>query len=228
MSDFTFAEHGEDILIHRLLLWKEHGYYVDCGAYHSRNLSLTARLRNFGWTGLNIDIDDEVCEQLKNDTPQTTTICSAIGLSEGIASFYRYTDPVINTIDPRQQAHLDKIAQRGELFTGLKSVQKVRTSSIANLLAEVGVEDGCIDYLNVDIEGVELTALRGFPWDRHTPQVITVEIHRLDLITSAEHPIVQHMMKKGYILQSYVFHTAVFIRAEFDTEQCHRMAAKKL
>jgi len=58
MSDFTFAEHGEDILIHRLLLWKEHGYYVDCGAYHSRNLSLTARLRNFGWTGLNIDIDD--------------------------------------------------------------------------------------------------------------------------------------------------------------------------
>ena len=62
MSDFTFSEHGEDILIHRLTLWKEHGFYFDCGAYSARLMSLTHRLRSFGWTGINVDIDIEVVE----------------------------------------------------------------------------------------------------------------------------------------------------------------------
>jgi FkbM family methyltransferase len=228
MSDFTFAEHGEDILFHRLLLWKERGYYIDCGAYHSRHMSMTARLRNFGWTGLNIDIDEQVCTQLKSDIPQSTTICAAIGPTEGRASFYKYQDAVINTTDPCQHAHLEAIARRGELFTQFIGVEEVRTTSIERLVSELGIEDGCVDYLNIDIEGVELDALRGFPWDKQGPKVISVEIHRLDLTTCSANPAVLYMASRGYVLQSYVFHTAIFTKSEFDTELCHRAIAKNL
>ena len=228
MSDFTFAEHGEDLLIHRLLLWKECGFYIDCGAYDARKMSLTARLRNFGWTGINVDIDESVIKRLQQNSPSTVSVCAAIGEVEGLATLYRYQDPVINTIDPEQHRHLQAIAQRGELFTQFVGEEQVRTTSIARILEDNQVPDRQVDFLNLDNEGVELKALQGFPWDRQKPQVVSVEIHRLNLTNSSEHPLVRFMMAQGYILQSYVFHTAIFTPKTFDTELCHRVSAKGL
>lgn len=228
MSDFTFAEHGEDLLIHRLLLWKECGFYVDCGAYDARKMSLTARLRNFGWTGINVDIDREVIQCLQQSLPSTVSVCAAIGEAEGEATLYRYQDPVINTIDPDQHRHLQAIAQRGELFTQFVGEETVRTTSIACILDENHVPDLQVNFLNLDVEGVELTALQGFPWGRQQPQVVAVEIHRLDLATCAQHPLIYFMYERDYILQSYVFHMAIFTPKTFDTELCHRVPAQRL
>lgn len=161
VSDFTFSEHGEDILIHRLMLWKEHGFYVDCGAYHARDMSLTARLRSFGWTG--IDIDPQVVQRLQKDLPGTQTLCAAIGLDEGAANFFRYADPVLNTVCPKQHAHLQAIEQSCELFTRHLDSKEIRTTTIARLLKEQNILDMRIDFLNLDIEGMELMALQGFP-----------------------------------------------------------------
>ncbi len=228
MSDFTFSEHGEDILIHRLMLWKEHGFYLDCGAYDARKMSLTARLRNFGWTGINVDIDKEVVERLKLDIPGQISVCAAIGKGEGVATLYKYKDPVLNTIDFDQHKHLQKIASSGELHTEFLKSELVNTIDLASLIAKYEVKNGSIDFLNLDIEGVELTALAGFPWDKQKPLVIAVEIHRLCLSKSAENPVVNFLRDVGYVMQSYVFHTAIFIHSDFDTELCHRVPFKAL
>ena len=228
MSEFTFAEHGEDILIHRLLLWKDGGFYIDCGAYHARNMSLTARLRNFGWTGINIEIDPQAAYQLNIDLPGTLTICAAIGESNGTATFYKYADPVLNTIDPIQHAHLQRLQSSGELFTNYLGSKEIQTRTIDQILNESSIPKNKVDFLNLDIEGVELIALKGFPWATQCPAVIACEIHRLDLSSCNNHPIVAYMVDLGYVLQSYVFHTAIFVRKDFDTELCHRHQTKKL
>ena len=228
MSDFTFAEHGEDLLIHRLLLWKECGFYVDCGAYHSRQMSLTARLRNFGYRGINIDVDHQVIRHFEINLPQEINVCAAIGEEESNATLYRYQDPVINTIDRAQHQHLQAIAKRGELFTHFLGAEPVRTTSLANILVENKVPDGKVDFLNIDVEGLELTALQGFPWNSQRPQVVAVEIHRLNLTSCSLHPVIQFMTTQGYAIQSYVFHTAIFTPEEFDTELCHRHPPKLL
>jgi len=228
MSDFTFSEHGEDILIHRLLLWQENGFYIDCGAYHARRMSLTARLRSFGWTGMNIDIDEEVVGSLKKDIPGSVAVCAAIGSDDATVNFYKYKDSVLNTTDPAQHQHLQLIEGRGELFTSFVGARKVNTRSVASILDEYQIPEGAVDFLNLDIEGVELIALEGFPWGLQTPKVIAVEIHRLNLERCGANPIVNFLFRKGYVLQSYVFHTAIFCRSDFDTELCHRVSAKTL
>lgn len=228
MSDFIFSEHGEDVLIHRLLLWKERGFYVDCGAYHARDMSLTARLRLFGWTGLNIDIDPRVVESLRLDAPGTTTTAAALGEKDGEeVVVYRYDDPVLNTTSPSQHEHLARIESAGELFTEFRGSERVTTSSLRKLIS-LHASGASIDFVNIDVEGVELEALKGFPWESQRPSVIAVEIHRLDLIRSGENPIVGYLREVGYVLQSYVFHTAIFCLADFDTELCHRVSAKRI
>jgi FkbM family methyltransferase len=228
MSDLTFSEHGEDILIHRLLLWKEHGFYIDCGAYHARQMSMTARLRNFGWTGINVDIDNDVIQRLNLDIPGQISVCAAIGEGDGVATLYKYKDPVLNTIDLEQHNHLQAIASKGGLHTEYIKNEVVCTMNLATLIKKYGVSNGTIDFLNLDIEGVELTALEGFPWDLHKPLVIAVEIHRLCLTKCGENKIVEFLRSVGYKMQSYVFHTAIFVHSDFDTELCHRVPFKNL
>lgn len=228
MSDFTFSEHGEDILVHRLLLWKEGGFYLDCGAYHARHMSMTARLRLFGWRGINVDIDPEVVENLQKSMPETVSVCAALDAIDGReVVFYRYEDPVLNTILPAQHEHLQRIEKANQLFTSFVEKINVRTLALRTLIAN-HAGGRAIDFVNLDLEGVELEVLRGFPWEEQHPAVFAIEIHGLDFTAGGAHPIVSFMIDHGYRLQSYVFHTAVFCRADFDTELCHRVSAKRL
>jgi FkbM family methyltransferase len=228
MGDFTFSEHGEDILIHRLLLWKQSGVYVDCGAYHPTRMSLTARLRAFGWTGVDIDIDEAVVQTFRDRVPASTPVCAAVSDVQREVTFHRYEDPVLNTISDEQFQRLDRIEQAGELFTRHDGATTVTTRTLIEILGELALPNQSVDFLNLDIEGGELQALQGFPWSSQTPAVIAVEVHRLDLARCSEHEIVRFLVRQGYVLQSYVFHTAIFMRRDFDTELCHRVQFARL
>ena len=51
-----FGEFGEDIFINRILKNINKGKYVDVGCYHPYKGSLTCKLYDRGWNGINIDI----------------------------------------------------------------------------------------------------------------------------------------------------------------------------
>jgi len=229
MSDLTFSEHGEDILIHRLSLWKEHGFYIDCGAYHARKMSLTARLRLFGWRGLNIDIDEDIVKSLQKDIAGSQSIQAALGeLDDDPVIMYKYEDAVLNTTNPKQQDHLKKIEKDGNLFTSFKKEIPLKTRSLRSLISDYKPLIENIDFISIDVEGVELSVLRGFPWEKHRPSVIAVEIHKLNMLEILGNPVVEYLYSKDYILQSYVFHNAIFCLNSFDVELCHRVSAKKI
>ena len=97
MGTYTFSEHGEDILIHRLLFWKTKGTYLNVGAYHPLKMSMTARLKLYGWHGINIDICDSVKEKFDEYFADDINLTSSIGVDGVKYTFYSYEDPVINT-----------------------------------------------------------------------------------------------------------------------------------
>jgi len=226
MGDYTFSEHGEDILIHRLLLWKKNGFYLDCGAYHPRKMSLTARLRLFGWNGVNVDADARVIDVFNDQNNDAININAAVSSESGTVTLRRYEDPVINTISPEQIKHLDAIDATDGLFTEKLDDIRVESKTISQILKDNNVKN--IDFMNLDIEGAELEAISGFPWEEMAPAVISCELHRLSLYNPCESQVVSKLTDLGYILQSYVFHTAIFIRGDFDVEQCHRVPFETL
>jgi hypothetical protein len=50
------------------------------------------------------------------------------------------------------------------------------TRTLAEILGDVGAPSR-IDYLSMDLEGGEVEALNGFPWDRYRFDAITLEVH---------------------------------------------------
>ena len=52
----SYGASGEDVLINKIFKNKKDGYFVDVGALHPINGSLTYSLSKKGWAGLNIDL----------------------------------------------------------------------------------------------------------------------------------------------------------------------------
>ena len=63
-------------------------------------------------------------------------------------------------------------------FRGGYQEIKVPTVTIDDLLERNGVEK--IDFLSMDIEGFQLTALKGFDIQRYRPELVCIEAYRPD------------------------------------------------
>jgi hypothetical protein len=64
--------------------------------------------------------------------------------------------------------------------------------------------------MNVDCEGLDKEALLSNDWSRFSPEIVSAEIHGLNLESVLTHPIVALMKERGYRMTSYYFATAFF------------------
>jgi len=88
-----FAEFGEDIFINRIFKDKKKGFYVDIGAYHPFKGSLTKKLYDKGWRGLNIDISKTSIDLFNISRPNDQNINCAIS-ETNMDTFYYENSPI--------------------------------------------------------------------------------------------------------------------------------------
>ena len=138
------------------------GYFLDVGSADGTQLSNTKMLEARGWTGVCVDpfptnMQDRTCRMMKevvfDETGKTVSFKAAEALG-GITS-------TLNTYKDTPEV----AASRTVTFV---------TTSLRDLLARVGAPP-FIHYMSLDIEGAELDALKGFPFDRHRLGALTVE-----------------------------------------------------
>ena len=187
----VFSQHGEDLVLHRLLftvlrLEPSRPYtYVDVGAYHPFDHSLTAHLSLLGWRGIAIDFSDTTASAFARYRPNTVFVHGAAG-SGGesririLPGKVRYGDAgLLSSTEP---------AHNG----GLKTVR------VSDVVDSIGM--GAIDFLSVDVEGAELSVLKGIDFRRHAPLLISVEIHGImDLTNLEQEPVAKFLFSKGYV-----------------------------
>jgi hypothetical protein len=58
----SWSQGGEDIALMHLLGIQQSGRYIDVGAHHPSRFSVTRHLYQLGWTGVNIDANQELID----------------------------------------------------------------------------------------------------------------------------------------------------------------------
>ena len=58
---------------------KPKGMYVDIGAHHPSRFSVTRHLYQLGWTGVNVDANQELIDEFKKVRTRDKNICAAVG-----------------------------------------------------------------------------------------------------------------------------------------------------
>jgi FkbM family methyltransferase len=160
--------------LEKQLVWKffdcaSQGIFVEVGANHPTLRNQTWLLEQQGWSGVLVEPNPELCELLQAQRPRSRTIQAAAGRPDqvGEVELFMGKSHLHSTLVPS----VDEPA-----LSGVKVRVPLRT--LDSILAEADIER--IDFLSIDVEGMELPVLQGLNLDKYAPRLILMEEHRLN------------------------------------------------
>lgn len=199
----SYAQEGEDIILNRLFKEKRDGFFVDVGAYHPVIFSNTYFFYKKGWRGINIEPRPGSADLFEKYRPEDVNLELAIGNSSEELTYYLFKEPAYNTCSASQA----EIWSRSSEIIGKQSIHTWRLSEVLDKYLD---NNSIIDFLSVDVEGLDYQVLLSNDWERYRPTVILVESINSDLKGVLNSSICRYMDNHGYELFSKIYNTSVF------------------
>lgn len=201
----SYSQEGEDMILRRIFEGQERGFYVDVGAHHPRRFSNTYFFYRQGWKGINIEPNPDAIHAFRSDRPGDTNL--QLGVSDRIENltYYLFDEPALNTFDK-------DIVETRLSTTPYKLVQtiEVPVERLEGILRKYLPENQIIDFLSIDVEGLDFVVLQSNDWKLFRPKCVLVEVLGMSLEGVMNDKIVQFMMIQGYDLFAKTFNTLFF------------------
>ena len=189
----SVAQQGEDLIldriITRILNWdlEQPRVYVDVGAYHAIDHSVTYLLYQRGWSGIVFDPSAATKKTFCSSRPRDIFVQAVVGEEDNIDVdfFFAQNDSDMSLINTKYPEEKQRYRP-----------QHIRQVCLENELCRHGIQS--IDFLNIDVEGAELEILRSFDFEKFSPSIIAVEIHGNDIEKCLQSEEAKIIMTNGY------------------------------
>jgi FkbM family methyltransferase len=178
--------------------------YLDIGANNPFSLSNTALFYKKGGAGILVEPDPELARQLRSKRPRDKMLQVGVHCSgERTADFFVMDSPTLNTFSS------DEMRRYVSMGHKLKSTIQVDLMNI-NTILEVA---GQVDFMNIDIEGLDHAVLAMVDWDVHRPTCVCVETLTYEVCDEPvkRNEIIQLMEERDYILFADTFINTIFV-----------------
>ena len=192
----SYSMYGEDKVISKFFKNKKSGFYVDVGCYHPLDGSNTYLLYKKKWFGINIDVNSLSIELFNIARKNDENINLAVSNKKNkIKLFFRKKINMLNTVNKK----LAKIHFRNGF-----QVKTVKANTLNSVLQRSKFKNRNIDFLNIDIEGNELDALKSLNFKKYKPKLICIEIHNQEQMYNHQsdylkrNSIYKFLIKKNY------------------------------
>jgi FkbM family methyltransferase len=150
-------------VVEQVFNYKTAGYFLDIGAFDGVRLSNTFYLeRNLGWTGLCLEADPGTFPALKANR-KCKCLNACVGLPGQNVEFASGLGPFSGS---RKMSEEDATAGGAKM--------DVTTVSLAGILKEHNAPR-VIDYISLDVEGMEYDVMQTFPFEEHRFLCATIE-----------------------------------------------------
>lgn len=162
----SYAQNYEDVILMRALGAIDKGFYIDVGAQHPVNDSVTKAFYERGWRGINIEPVDQWFKLLQQDRPEDVNLHAVVSSTAGEHVLYE----VVNTgLSTSSVTFAERHKAGGH--------EVVRHTVPGRTLDDI---IGChapadIHFLKIDVEGAEEDVLRSISFDRHRPWILVIE-----------------------------------------------------
>lgn len=193
---FYSQDRQDELLERRIFRGFKRGVFVDVGAHDGVTFNNTLYFEEeHGWSGLNVEANPHVFEQLCANRPRATNVQCAVDEENGTTVFLLndgYTEMISGIKKYYDQRHMRRLSQENKVHRSRTSQVEVPARRLDGLLAEHGVKN--VNYLSIDVEGAELAVVRSIDFSEVFIDVIGFENNYAD---SAK-PIVQHLEARGF------------------------------
>ena len=167
----SFSQHGEDRLIFERFMQKRNGFYVDVGASHPYRLSNTYLLYQHGWRGVTVEPIPLLGRLHRKWRPGDILVPKAIGLAAGHLEFKEMLPSVLSTLD----------TETAETYIAEGKAQLLRAYNIDVITLDQLFRDYAsqqrVDFLSLDMEGLDASIITSCDFDRVRPLVICIELN---------------------------------------------------
>ena len=208
----SFSQEGEDLILASLFDGKSHGFYVDVGAHHPQRFSNTYYFYLRGWEGINIDAMPGAMDRFKCTRPRDISLELAVSDAAPTLTYYAFEEPALNTFCKRLADRYRDVHREKLLFK-----RDIPTCTLAEILDRYLPVNRSIDFLSVNVEGLDLQVLRSNDWQKHAPTMVLVEDHTIRGRSLAEingFPIASFLRAHGYEIFSRTLNTLIFGRSK--------------
>ncbi len=205
----AYSQEGEDLVAFRLLALDQYprvGFYVDVGAHHPFRYSNTQYFYERGWHGINIDATPGGMSEFQSVRPLDTNLEIAIAEKERTLTFYEFSAPELNSFNK-------ELSEARAAVPGCKIIntRSVVTRSLKSILEEHLPSGKQIDFLSIDVEGLDLEVARSNDWQKFRPLLVLVEDSSVSNVREVFNtPISQFLGEQGYELISKTALTLIF------------------
>lgn len=211
----SYSQEGEDLILSRLFESRESGFYVDVGAHHPIRFSNTYRFYRRGWRGINIDAMPGSMDAFHRVRQRDINLEIPVLKERGVLSYYQFNEPALNSFSPELSKE-----RNGKNGCRVVNVVELEGLPLRDILSEhLPSPEQRIDFMSIDVEGLDLAVLESSDWERFRPSAVLVEIERSSLHTISNDPIYRYLSGHGYHIFAKAFQTVFFLSEEYLSER---------
>lgn len=206
----SYSQEGEDMILSRFFEHQIKGFYVDIGAHHPQRFSNTYKFYLQGWRGINIDAMPGSMKIFNQLRPNDINLEISISDQHESLTYYSFNEPALNGFCPA-------ISDKRDGFKGYKIIEKyvIQTYTLSEILDKYLPPNQKIDFLTVDVEGLDLKVLASNNWERYRPKLVLVEDLHTSLLSSFdESKLGLFMYEQGYKVYAKSVNTMFFLKKD--------------
>jgi FkbM family methyltransferase len=211
----SYSQEGEDLILNRIFEQQKKGFYVDVGAHHPKRFSNTYIFYKKGWHGINIDAMPGGMKLFEKFRPRDINIEKAISDKKQTLTYYIFNEPALNGFSE----DLSKLRSNKENYF-IKSTKKIETLTLVEVLDKYLPNHREIDFLSIDVEGLDYNVLKSHDFKKYRPKIILIEILESDLDNIYTSEIAKFLNKVDYRVYVKLMNTIFFVCNTFYKERC--------
>jgi FkbM family methyltransferase len=198
-----YAQEGEDIILSRLMD-KEKGFFIDIGAHHPFRFSNTYLFYKKGWRGINFDPLPGSKRLFNLVRRRDINIQCGVAKESGMLTYYCFNEPALNTFDKEEAKFKNDLP---DYF--IQETIDIPVEPLWKILDGLSLPPR-IDFMSVDVEGMEMDVLMSNNWDRYRPEFLVVEQLRLDVQGVMKTDVYRFLQSVDYKLVSRTLNSSIY------------------
>jgi len=202
-SQKIYSQEGEELILRKLFNQNERGFYIDIGAHHPKRFSNTYYFYKNGWCGINIEARPESKKLFDRVRPFDINLEQAIASEEKELIYYMFNEPALNGFSLPNVLRLKDHAT----YKVINEI-KLHTQRLDKLLEIHLKPDQIINFMSIDVEGLDYDVIISNDWERFKPLIVLVEDSKFDFKSGS---IISDFLESyNYRIFARTFNTSFF------------------
>ena len=202
----SWSQEGEDQILRRIFEDQSLGFYVDVGAHHPKRFSNTFLFYGRGWRGINIDAMPGSMKAFGKERPRDINIEVGVGLQQGQLDYYVFNETALNGFSKE----ISMKRHESDVPCQITETIKINVYPLSAILASNLPPGQTIDFMTVDVEGLDLEVLQSNDWSKYRPKLVLAEVLGSSLHEIDQSEIGKLMNSVGYVIYAKCVNTVFF------------------